>query len=195
MSTVPCSEHQKLDPRVRRTRKLLEDAFKSLLSEKPYDEISVADITDRATVNRATFYAHFEDKQHLATTMLKEDLHCALLSRIAPEAQLERVSLTDVGEALFEFLAQVLGRCPKHADKFAHTLSSTLQQAIYDVMCHWLERSPKSLKQFSGASRETASTVIAWGFYGAAVRWSGSAKRPPARVAVEEIVAMLLREA
>ncbi|MBI4304912.1 MAG: TetR family transcriptional regulator, partial [Chloroflexi bacterium] len=45
------------DPRVKRTRKLLHDAFDSLLSEKSFEAITVQDIAERATVNRATFYA------------------------------------------------------------------------------------------------------------------------------------------
>lgn len=51
------------DPRVKRTRQLLLQSFMELLEQqKNIYSISVQDITDRATVNRATFYAHFEDK-------------------------------------------------------------------------------------------------------------------------------------
>ncbi len=51
------------DPRVKRTRQLLLQAFMALLEEKQHIySISVQDIAERATVNRATFYAHFEDK-------------------------------------------------------------------------------------------------------------------------------------
>lgn len=51
------------DPRVKRTRQLLMQAFMELLKEKKdISSISVQDIAERATLNRATFYAHFEDK-------------------------------------------------------------------------------------------------------------------------------------
>jgi AcrR family transcriptional regulator len=52
----------KLDPRVRRTRQLLQDALLALLAEKRFEAITVQDITERATLNHATFYAHFADK-------------------------------------------------------------------------------------------------------------------------------------
>jgi len=55
----------KLDPRVTRTRKMLRDALVALLEEKSYDRITIADITNRATVNRKTFYLHYETKDHL----------------------------------------------------------------------------------------------------------------------------------
>ena len=56
---------QKEDLRVRRTKKLLADALKELMSEKPFEKIKVVDICEKALVHRATFYAHFEDKYQL----------------------------------------------------------------------------------------------------------------------------------
>ncbi len=52
----------KIDPRIKRTRMFLEEAFSELLHEKDFQSISVQDITERAGINRATFYAHFPDK-------------------------------------------------------------------------------------------------------------------------------------
>jgi AcrR family transcriptional regulator len=54
-----------MDPRVRRTRKLLRDALIELIPEKGYNDITVKDITERATLNRATFYLHYHDKDEL----------------------------------------------------------------------------------------------------------------------------------
>jgi AcrR family transcriptional regulator len=42
------------------------EAFGQLGTEKSFEVITVQDLTERATVNRATFYAHFEDKYILA---------------------------------------------------------------------------------------------------------------------------------
>src|ERR1017187_10670365 len=51
-----------LDPRVKRTRQMLQCALAKLLIEKEFDQISVQDITDAATLNRATFYDHYDDR-------------------------------------------------------------------------------------------------------------------------------------
>ncbi len=56
------------DRRVRRTRKLLHDAFISLAIEKGYEKTTIQDILDRADVGRSTFYAHYRDKAALLTT-------------------------------------------------------------------------------------------------------------------------------
>jgi len=66
------------DRRVRRTRALLQNALMSLMIEKGYESITVQDIIDRADVGRATFYAHFADKQSLLSSRL-EDLRARLL--------------------------------------------------------------------------------------------------------------------
>jgi Bacterial regulatory proteins, tetR family len=58
------------DRRVRRTRKLLHDAFLALVIEKRYEKTTIQDILDRADVGRSTFYVHFRDKEALLMAML-----------------------------------------------------------------------------------------------------------------------------
>ena len=53
------------DRRIQKTQKALRDALASLIGEKPYDEIVVKEILDRADVGRSTFYMHFRDKDEL----------------------------------------------------------------------------------------------------------------------------------
>src|SRR5882757_1810958 len=59
-----------IDPRIRRTRQLLHKALESLLETMEFENISVQDITDAATVNRATFYDHYTDKFALLECMV-----------------------------------------------------------------------------------------------------------------------------
>jgi len=54
-----------VDRRVERTRQQLQDALHALILEHGYDAITVQNIIDRANVGRATFYAHFQDKESL----------------------------------------------------------------------------------------------------------------------------------
>src|SRR5687768_14229800 len=60
------------DLRVRRTRKLLQKALLEAASEKGFAHVTVSDITERAMVNRATFYRHYEDKYDLLTKYMEE---------------------------------------------------------------------------------------------------------------------------
>jgi AcrR family transcriptional regulator len=54
-----------IDRRIIRTKKLLRDALTSLMEEKEFERISVSDLTDRADINRGTFYIHYRDKYDL----------------------------------------------------------------------------------------------------------------------------------
>jgi AcrR family transcriptional regulator len=56
---------QRQDRRSQRTQQALLDALIALLAVKPYDEISINDIVDRANVGRSTFYAHYQAKDDL----------------------------------------------------------------------------------------------------------------------------------
>ena len=72
---------ESLDPRIRRTRQLLQEALGKLLETKDFDEISVQDITEAATVNRATFYDHYTDKFALLEFFVAGRFHALLAQR------------------------------------------------------------------------------------------------------------------
>ncbi len=57
----PASTTVGLDRRTRRTREALLRALVGLLQEKPLNCIKVTELTERADVNRATFYTHYQD--------------------------------------------------------------------------------------------------------------------------------------
>jgi AcrR family transcriptional regulator len=67
-----------MDPRVAKTRARIGAAFIELLGRRAYFRIRVSDITRKARVGRATFYAHFESKDAL----LKERFVAAVLPRV-----------------------------------------------------------------------------------------------------------------
>jgi AcrR family transcriptional regulator len=54
---------RKEDRRVRRTQRLLREALLALIQEKGFEALSVQEIIDRTNVGRATFYAHFDNKE------------------------------------------------------------------------------------------------------------------------------------
>ena len=62
----------KEDLRIVRTRKLLSNTLLGMMEEESIEKISVIDLCSKAMVNRATFYAHFEDKYHLLSFALEE---------------------------------------------------------------------------------------------------------------------------
>lgn len=63
---------KKTDRRIRRTRKLLQDALILLLRQKPLAKIQIKEIVEVADVARPTFYQHFQTKEQLLFSHIDE---------------------------------------------------------------------------------------------------------------------------
>lgn len=59
-----------------RSRRMIRAAFLELLDEKEFSKITVTDITNRADLNRSTFYAHYPDVQGVV-----EEIQDEIISR------------------------------------------------------------------------------------------------------------------
>ena len=68
------AKQKREDLRVRRTKRLLSTALYNLIKRKPFEKITVCDICEEAMVHRATFYAHFSDKEELLVRSIDEHL-------------------------------------------------------------------------------------------------------------------------
>ena len=53
------------DRRAKRSRRLLKEALLALMQEKRFHEITARDVTEKADLNRGTFYLHYPDTQAL----------------------------------------------------------------------------------------------------------------------------------
>ncbi|HNP73023.1 MAG TPA: TetR/AcrR family transcriptional regulator [Kouleothrix sp.] len=106
------------DLRVQRTRKLLREALIDLTTEKGFAALTVQDITERAMVNRATFYRHYEDKYDLAMSTIGEVLADLKLPEDSPPLDEQAhdqpaaalVSLFEHMAAHFKFYRTMLGK-------------------------------------------------------------------------------------
>lgn len=97
------------DLRVRRTRKLLQQAFLELTVEKGFAALTVRDITERAMVNRSTFYRHYLDKYDLLEQYMNE-LH---------EMTEKRICSTEKHESTPSGVPSGLLNLLKHIQQFA----------------------------------------------------------------------------
>ncbi|MEL6779501.1 MAG: TetR/AcrR family transcriptional regulator [Cyanobacteria bacterium J06597_16] len=60
------------DPRVRRTRRLLQDSLNTLLESKSFCDLSITDICKQADIARVTFYQHYDSKDTLLLASVAE---------------------------------------------------------------------------------------------------------------------------
>jgi AcrR family transcriptional regulator len=124
---------KKLDRRVQRTQQLLRGALLSLIQEKDFETLSVQDIIDRANVGRATFYAHFDNKEDLLVSGF-DNLRASLKER-QREALARRSGLD---ERVLGFSYEMFAHANEHrnvflamAGKRSHAL---VQQLLYKIL-------------------------------------------------------------
>lgn len=184
-----CACEEKLDPRVVRTRDSIQSALKDLLMERRFDEITVQDITKRAGVNRATFYAHFYDKYDLLEDTLAFDLRKRLFAALQPEMAFTRENVKVFSVALFEFLKDVNGSCARRRE-FGPLLESTIQGAIYEFVKYWIEKKPGS-SLTKGQPPEVVATIYSWALFGAGIQWTRMENRPSVERFADEVLGVL----
>lgn len=83
---TPDTHDQPIDRRIQRTRQLLHDALFLLIIEQGYEEVTIADITERANLGRTTFYLHYQDKEDLLKTSIRALMH-ELQQDVEPSAE------------------------------------------------------------------------------------------------------------
>lgn len=66
---VGAESQARTDPRIRRTRTVIEQAFVRLVREIGYDRVSVEEVVEVADVAKATFYRHYESKEALLAAL------------------------------------------------------------------------------------------------------------------------------
>lgn len=145
------------DRRARRSRKLLKQGFMDLLREKGFSRISVRDITERADMNRGTFYLHYPDTAALMRSVEDDmlDEAQALISEHLREA-MEGNSLRPLFEPLLDY---VVARREDCETLFKNDSCSGFLEKIQRLACEngrqllqrrYPELSEEQLTYFSG---------------------------------------------
>jgi AcrR family transcriptional regulator len=169
-------EPSKIDPRIRRTRQMLFQAFQDLLAEKTFDLISVQDIAERSTLNRATFYDHFTDKFALLEAMTGERVRTLIAARMAGNEGTRESGLRQLILAACDFLAEVSSGCQKHQRQFEPMVESQVKAIIREFLL-------EELREDGVTSPELKATMVSWAITGAALQWSREKKTTAAELA------------
>lgn len=149
------------DPRVRRTRERLREALVSLSREKPYDGIRVADLLARADVGRATFYAHYRDKEDLLISLF-----------LGMIDHFERIGLAEEPDAVLPGARQLM-RHFHEARAFARALARAGKMEVLMRACEARLRRGLEARLPAGCDPPPAmvATVAAGGFTALVNAW------------------------
>jgi AcrR family transcriptional regulator len=171
------------DPRILRSRRMLMDALVRLLTQKEFEDISVQEIADEATLNRATFYLHYPDKNALLQAMTAARFRDLIARR--------GLSFTDCDGALraialgvCDYLAETTG-CPSQLTKMP------LEGSIIPVVEGMFVEGAAHHEVAPGVDTSLLATTAAWAVFGAARRWLQTPNRIPAEEMAARIETMV----
>jgi len=173
-------EEEKLDPRVKRTRSLILQSFEVLLAEKGFETISVQDVTGKAEINRATFYAHFPDKYALLDYSIGQMFRQELEKRTLNACHYSPENLRSLILAVCEFLSGIHSECAQPHQQFESLIEGTIKTHIFDLLSYWLRQTKTKIPT------EIPATVATWAIYGLASHYSHMKKRPALEKFVDE---------
>lgn len=184
----------RVDPRVRRTRQQLLQAFLELMHERAFQDITVQDIAERADVNRATFYAHFSGKHALMDSVMRAQVRQMLAGAIADDAPVSRGNLQVLTRSVLEYLGGVRQtQCqPNDLREIEPLIEVAMQEELHAFVSAWLQRLPKPTSP-PELPLELAATLMSGAIFGAAMRWSRGAREVSADTVAWQVVAALLK--
>jgi AcrR family transcriptional regulator len=171
------------DPRIRRSRQMLMEALAKLLTQNSFDDISIQEIATEATLNRATFYLHYPDKDALLQAMTDVRFRNLIERR--------GISFTDCDGAL---RAIALGVCDYLAEATTcpgQLARIPLEGSIIPVVEGMFKEGIAHHGMAPGVDAALLATTAAWAVFGAARRWFQNPDRIPAEQMAAKIEAMV----
>jgi AcrR family transcriptional regulator len=172
-----------VDPRILRSRQMLMEALARLLDRKDFDQISIQEIAAEATLNRATFYLHYPDKNALLLAMTATRFR-ALIARRGLSFTNCDSALRAIALGVLDFLAESTS-CP------SHLLKMPLERSIIPVVEDVFREGADKHEAVPGADPELMGTTAAWAIFGAARRWYETPNRIPAEEMATRIERMV----
>ena len=158
------------DRRAKRSRRLLKQGLMDLLREKAFSHISVRDITDRADMNRGTFYLHYPDTTALIRSVEEDMIReaQALLDEHFQEA-MDGNSLRPLFEPLLDYVVSHREAC---ATLFRNDACSGFLDGIQNLT---FENGRRLLQRRCGDLTEEqltyVSSFVAFGLTGLIKTW------------------------
>jgi AcrR family transcriptional regulator len=178
-------QDEKEDPRVIRTRGLLEDAFIEVVAEKGFQSVSVQDITDKAGVNRATFYAHFPDKYALLDHSIRMQFRQELEKRTLNVCTFSMENLHALIITVCEFISTASSHCNPPSAQFESLMETQVKAQVQELVQNWIEKLETHIEP------NIAATAASWAIYGLALEWSRDKKRIPVDEFAEQVLPLI----
>jgi len=152
--------------------------------------MTVQDITERASINRGTFYTHFENKYAILECWLREQFQQRVANTVLISGPWSLSTLRLLIQSVVEWFTQ-LHQLTESADRSLIPLVvTTLQEALFELLLQGFKPVVGSgLDQ--QADLETVAMVTSWAIFGAGFQCFHQWDEPTATVPPEELVSQV----
>lgn len=147
-------------------------AFAELLAEKSFDAISIQEIAERSTVNRATIYDHFRDKLALLEEMTGEEFQqrCDhLVAQAGGKCAAAAIRAFLLG--VCDFFAEALRRNADSSASYAAIVQTRVRSMVRGFLLARFNEHPEM------SNAELRASLASWAICGAALEWSQNSAR------------------
>ncbi|GGG75826.1 TetR/AcrR family transcriptional regulator [Paenibacillus radicis (ex Gao et al. 2016)] len=107
---------EKTDLRKKRTRRLLRSALLELVDERGLERVTVSELTEKAEINRGTFYLHYRDVPDLMD-QIKEEVFVGLTGVMSHLNPYDMIRYAEKDQ-IYPVSLNVLNYFAEHADFF-----------------------------------------------------------------------------
>jgi AcrR family transcriptional regulator len=180
----------KIDPRVRRTRQMLQQSMSELLKEKEFVDITVQEITDRADINRATFYKHFLDKHELLNVIVREGFQTLLDEALPENPELSPETIGILIQIAFDYIAGFHGSCQMariHSEQAL--MMQQVQYQIYENLLMWLQQCAAHTSLQHNAP-EMVALLTSWTIFGPILQVACRTVEIPEQALIDQVTAL-----
>lgn len=142
-----------------------------LLEEEGFQSITIQDITDGATINRSTFYAHFDDKYMLFDHIIRQTFMQSIKSKVPLSAEFSLKNLRSLIIAVCDYLTQLNRQCLPTGLQFKPVIETQIQSQLYEILLNWIKPLQTDFENLNPSS-ELAASMLSWSIYGIGLQWS-----------------------
>ena len=185
------------DRRIQRTRQLLKQTSLEIIREKGFRAMSIQEITERANVNRGTFYVHFADKYALLHAISRDEFHHLLESKLPPDLQWDRRTLHLLIQAVLDHSEnlhnhrQLLNDVGSLND-LGLLIDRAAQEELTELLVGWLKQGRGRATSWQ-VPVETIAKVVSWVIFGMAAQQGQESSTKAREQMVNDVLLVIMR--
>ncbi len=158
--------------------------------EKSLHTLTIGEIAKRARINRATFYAHFEDKYALYRHVVRSTFEQILRRNFSAQCDDPAQQIHALVRSACLFFEQLNAACPPPDRQTRPLVEVQVQTQLKEYVQLWLQKYADHVDVLVAPVDVTAE-MVSWAIFGAGLDWEGG--RQSVEALAEDIYALVAR--